>query len=92
MRKIQYSATGMIQGAIIQYRNYFRTMALGGTWNVYRAESGETLSGVVLAPVGDCPGMLLLVEHVEAMIEQTLSVKLSEAIRKHGATPDYVEK
>lgn len=81
----------MIHGALVQYRNYFRTMALGGSWGVYRAESGETLSGVIVAPVGDCPGMLQLVANVQTMTEGTMRIKLSEAIKKHGVTPDYDE-
>ncbi len=87
-RTIRYSEAGMIQGALIQYRNYFRTMALGGKWNVYRSEPGETLSGVIVAPVGDCPGMLALVENVQAMAENTLRNALSQSIRRHGVTPD----
>lgn len=91
MKTIQYTAAGMIQGAVIQYRNYFKTMALGGKWCLYRAESGETLSGVILAPAGDCPELLTLVEDVQSMTEDTMRMRLDLAIRKHGATPDYTE-
>lgn len=89
MPSIKYTSAGMIHGALVQYRNYFRTMALGGAWAVFRSESGETLSGVIVAPIGDCPDLLQLVANVQAMTEDTLRAKLSEAIRKHGATPDY---
>ena len=88
--KIEYTESGMIRGALIQYRNYFRAMALGGKWYVYKANPGETLSGVIIAPAGDCPGLLPLVEHVEAMTENTLRNALSLAIRKHG-TVENVE-
>lgn len=81
----------MIQGAVIQYRNYFRTMALGGRWNVYRSNPGETLSGVLVAPEGDCPDLLPLVRDVQAMSEESMRNALSEAIRKHGSTPDFLE-
>jgi len=90
MRTIQYSELTMLQGARIQFRSYFRTMALGGRWSVYRAEPGETLSGVVLAPLCDIPpGALVLVGDVQGMAEETMVIKLSQAIRQHGATADF---
>ena len=87
-RTIRYTEAGMIQGALIQYRNYFRTMALGGKWSVYRSEPGETLSGVIVAPTGDCPGLFVLVENVQMMAETTLRNALSQSIRLHGVTAD----
>ena len=83
MKKTNFhTEAGMIQGAIIQYRNYFRTMAMGGQWNVYRAAPGETLSGVVVAPEEDMPNGEILVSNVQTMAEETLRNKLIAAIRK----------
>jgi hypothetical protein len=80
-----HTELGMIQGARIQYRNYYRTMAIGGRWHVYRAPVGETLSGVIVAPVGDMPpGSDILVSDVQAMTEQTMVNALSAAIRRTG--------
>jgi len=80
-----HTELGMIQGARIQYRNYYRTMAMGGRWHVYRAPAGETLSGVILAPVGDMPaGSEILVSDVQAKTEQTMANALSAAIRRAG--------
>lgn len=70
----------MLQGARLQFRAQFRTMCLGGVWNIYR--SAETISGVVLSPIEDCPERAPLLENVQAMSEQTMINKLSLAIRK----------
>jgi hypothetical protein len=84
--QVIHTEAGMLQGATIQYRNYFRTMALGGHWCVFRAEPGETLSGVIVAPIEDMPNGTILVDHVEAMTEQHMRILLSNAIR-YGAHP-----
>lgn len=83
--KIIHTEASMLQGATIQYRSYFRTMALGGAWGVYRAAEGETLSGVVVAPRGDMPGQTPMVENIQAMTEETMRLKLSAAIRADAA-------
>ena len=70
----------MLQGARIQYRNYYRAMALGGIWNIYK--SVETFSGVVLARAGDCPDGVPLLANVQTMGEQRMLNNLSNAIRK----------
>lgn len=77
-----YTLSGMLQGATIQYRNYFRTMAMGGSWHVYRAPDGETLSGVIVAPREDMPPSApILVQDVQAMTEETMRVKLTNAVK-----------
>lgn len=87
--KTIHTKAGMAQGARIQYRNYFRTMALGGTWNLYRAPEGETLSGVILAPTGDMNHIGahggILVSNVQAMTEETMCVRLADALTRAAA-------
>lgn len=81
-----HTLAGMLQGATIQYRNYFRTMALGGAWHVYMAPVGETLSGVIVAPSGDMPRDAdILVRDVQAMTEETMRVKMANALTMRGA-------
>lgn len=82
-----YTEAEMIQGARIQYRNYFKVMALGGRWVLYRAAPGETLSGVVLAPINDVPDDTpALVDSVQGYSENQMVILLSNAIR-YGAHP-----
>lgn len=81
-----HTEAGMLQGATIQYRNYFRSMANGGRWHVYFAPPGETLSGVIVAPEGDMPsGCTPAVKDVQAMSEQTMRNALSVVIRRCAA-------
>lgn len=82
METIIHTEAGMLQGAAIQYRNYFRTMALGGAWGVYLAPEGTTLSGVIVAPAEDMPGQKPIVANVQAMAEQTMRNALSAALRR----------
>lgn len=81
---IIHTRAGMAQGATIQYRNYFRTMALGGRWHVYLAPVGETLSGVIVAPSEDMPGGDILVSDVQAMTEETMRAKLANELQRRG--------
>ena len=78
-----HTELGMIQGAKIQYRNYFRTMALGGKWAIYRAPEGETLSGVIVAPHEDMPGQTPFVDNIQCMGEETMVNALTNAIRRN---------
>lgn len=86
MTMVKHTEAGMIQGAKTQYRNYFRTMAIGGRWHLYRAPVGETLSGVIVAPSEDMArDAEILVHDVQGMAEQTMVNALSAAIRRMAA-------
>ena len=79
---IVHTEAGMIEGAKRQYRDYFRTMALGGRWVCVRAEPGETLSGIVIGPIHDfLPGSVILVDNVQARSENQMVILLSASIR-----------
>jgi len=75
----------MVQGARLQYRASFKAMATcGGNWCLFR-EHGN-FSGVVLAYRTDRQQEKPLLENVQAMSEETMAVRLSEAIRKSADT------